>query len=216
MRRMRLAATVAAGLTLTVGAVTPVAAGTAESPATTAGQATVTLAGAGIGSGASAGGGAGSDASAGLGAGPGATATVRLITGDRVTVVTGADGRRTASVEPGEGRRGVLFRTIEEEGRLTVLPSDAAELVTAGRLDRGLFDVTSLVDQRYDEAHTDVLPLIVEDADGVPDAILRRLTALADDEAPRRRLETIDAEAVRVPAEDLGAFWKRLVPAPGA
>ncbi|MFB8773154.1 S8 family serine peptidase [Streptomyces broussonetiae] len=216
MRRMRLAATVAAGLTLTVGAVTPVAAGTAESPATTAGQATVTLADGGAGSAATAGGDTRSDAPAGVGAGPDATATVRLITGDRVTVVTGADGRRTASVEPGEGRRGVLFRTIEEEGRLTVLPSDAAELVTAGRLDRGLFDVTSLVDQRYDEAHTDVLPLIVEDADGVPDAILRRLTALADDEAPRRRLETIDAEAVRVPAEDLGAFWKRLVPAPGA
>ncbi|MFE6287332.1 S8 family serine peptidase [Streptomyces sp. NPDC057877] len=200
MRRIRLAATVAAGLTLTVGAVTPVSAGTADGPRVARGETTVTAAG---------------EASGTAVAGAGASATVRLVTGDRVTVVTGADGRRAASVVPGERRTDVLFRTIEEEGRLTVLPSDAAELVAAGRLDRGLFDVTSLLDQHYDEAHTDSLPLILGDTAGVADSALRRLTALTADDAPRRRLETLDAEAVRIPAEDLGVFWKRLVPATG-
>ncbi|MDT0394842.1 MULTISPECIES: S8 family serine peptidase [Streptomyces] len=186
MRRMRIAAAVAAGLALSAGAMPPVAA----DPGGTPGPAT-------------------SPAPAPAGA------TVRLITGDRVTVHTGADGRRTASVVPGEGRRHILFRTIEEDGRLTVLPSDAAGLVTAGRLDRGLFDVTGLLEQRYDEAHTDALPLIVGDGPSVADATLRRLTALAADGTPARRLETIDADAVRVPAKDLGAFWKRLAPAAG-
>ncbi|MGW4107147.1 peptidase S8, partial [Streptomyces sp. NPDC004976] len=188
MRRMRIAAAVVAGLTLSTGAVTPVSADPGDSPAPAATTSRVTVT-------AEAGG-----------------ATVRLITGDRVTVRTGGDGRHTVTVVPGEGRRHLLFRTIEEDGRLTVLPSDAAELVTAGRLDRGLFDVTALIAQRYDEAHTDTLPLIVGDGAGVADSTLRRLTALAAEGTPTRRLETIDADAVRVPAKDLGAFWKRLAP----
>ncbi|MGW9398849.1 S8 family serine peptidase [Streptomyces sp. NPDC055642] len=191
MRRMRIAAAVVAGLTLSTGAVTPVSADPGDSPAPAATTSRVTVT-------AEAGG-----------------ATVRLITGDRVTVRTGGDGRHTVTVVPGEGRRHLLFRTIEEDGRLTVLPSDAAELVTAGRLDRGLFDVTALIAQRYDEAHTDTLPLIVGDGAGVADSTLRRLTALAAEGTPTRRLETIDADAVRVPAKDLGAFWKRLAPGGG-
>lgn len=88
----------------------------------------------------------------GTGAAPaaGGGATVRLITGDRVTARTDVTGHRTASVTPGEGRRHLLFRTVEEDGHLTALPSDAAGLVTAGRLDRGLFDVTALIAQGHD------------------------------------------------------------------
>ncbi|WP_240810722.1 S8 family serine peptidase [Streptomyces tendae] len=190
---MRIAAAVAAGLTLSAGAVTPVAADPGGGPAAATDRTAATR------------GTAATAADTG--------ATVRLITGDRVTVRTDANGRHTASVVPGEGRRHILFRTIEEDGQLTVLPSDAAGLVTAGRLDRGLFDVTSLIAQRYDEAHSDTLPLIVGDGAGVPDSSLRRLTGLAAEGTPVRRLETIDADAVRVPAEDLGAFWKRLAPA---
>ncbi|MGW3555035.1 S8 family serine peptidase [Streptomyces griseoincarnatus] len=184
-RRIRVAAAVAAGLTLSAGAVTPVAAGPGGPTAPARAAAPAAEGG----------------------------ATVRLITGDRVTVRTDVNGRRTASVTPGEGRRHLLFRTVEEDGHLTVLPSDAAGLVTAGRLDRVLFDVTALIAQGYDEAHTDALPLIVADGAGVPDTSLRRLTALAEEGSRVRRLETIDADAVRVPADDLGTFWKRLAPA---
>ncbi|MET9168644.1 S8 family serine peptidase, partial [Streptomyces cellulosae] len=182
---MRIAAAVAAGATLSAGAVTPVAAGTAGPTAPARAAAPAADSG----------------------------ATVRLITGDLVTVRTDVNGRRTASVTPGEGRRHLLFRTVEEDGHLTVLPSDAEGLVTAGRLDRGLFDVTALIAQGYDEAHTDTLPLIVADGAGVPDTSLRRLTGLAAEGTEVRRLETIDADAVRVPAGDLSTFWKRLAPA---
>lgn len=83
---------------------------------------------------------------------------MRLITGDRVTVTTDGDGKRIAAVEPGSGRRGILFRTVEQDGDLTVLPSDAQDLVSAGRLDRQLFNVSALIKQKYDAAHTDTLP----------------------------------------------------------
>ncbi|WP_406380299.1 S8 family peptidase [Streptomyces sp. NBC_00197] len=138
------------------------------------------------------------------------TATVRLLTGDSVTVGASADGKQVASVEPGPGRKRILFRTFEHDGHLTVLPSDAGDLVASGRLDRGLFDVTALVAQHYDTAHTRALPLIVSRPAGVEAAAVSRLTAFAADKSPVRRLKSIGAQSVRVADGDLGAFWKEI------
>lgn len=74
MRRIRLAAAVVTGLALAAGAAPPVAADSRGGPPTTGRSAA---------------------------GGPGQSATVRLITGDRVTVTTDASGRHTASVTPG-------------------------------------------------------------------------------------------------------------------
>ncbi|MFD4745512.1 hypothetical protein ACFWOS_08635 [Streptomyces rubiginosohelvolus] len=115
---------------------------------------------------------------------------------------------------PGPGRKGLLFRTLEQDGHVTVLPSDADALVAAGRLDRGLFDVTALLAQRYDTAHTDALPPIVEESDGMTGSSLDELTGLAEN-ASVRRLDSIDAHALRVGDADLGRFWKALVSAGG-
>ncbi|PPA38305.1 hypothetical protein BF14_000200 [Streptomyces griseus] len=139
---------------------------------------------------------------------------MRLITGYRVTLTRGPDGRQAASVTPGPGRKGRFFRTLEQDGRVTVLPSDADQLVAAGRLDRGLFDVTAFLAQQYDAAHTDALPLIVEETDGMTASSLNELTGLADN-ASVRRLDSIDAHALRVGDADLGRFWKALVSADG-
>ncbi|MET8032266.1 S8 family peptidase [Streptomyces sp. NPDC005345] len=138
------------------------------------------------------------------------TATVRLLTGDSVTVGASADGKQVASVEPGPGRKRILFRTFEHDGHLTVLPSDAGDLVASGRLDRGLFDVTALVAQHYDTAHARALPLIVSRPAGVEAAAVSRLTAFAADKSPVRRLKSIGAQSVRVADGDLGAFWKEI------
>ncbi|WP_180289379.1 MULTISPECIES: hypothetical protein [Streptomyces] len=150
MRRIRLVAAVSTGLALVAGAAASVSAG-ASGPREGA---------------------VASTSANGM-------ATVRRITGDSVTVTRASDGRQIASVTPGAGRRGVLFRTQELDGHLTVLASHAGTLVASGRLDRQLFDVTALVAQKYDEAHTDALPLIVGRADGVAAAAINDLTALA-------------------------------------
>jgi subtilisin family serine protease len=196
MRRIRLAAVISAGLALTAGGV-PSAAGAAGVPGTAGTTTTATAA-----------------TAASAGTSPGAGATVRLITGDRVTVTTDTDGKRIAAVEPGSGRSGVLFRTVEQDGDLTVMPSDAQELVSAGRLDRQLFNVSALIKQKYDAAHTDTLPLIIGRPDGVPASAVRRLTTLTEGDAPARGLDSIDAQAVRISDDDLGRFWKQLAPAP--
>ncbi|MFB7496679.1 S8 family serine peptidase [Streptomyces sp. NPDC056161] len=157
---------------------------------------------------------------------PGAhSATVRLVTGDRVTVTPAADGRTTASVEPGPGRERIVFRTYQEDGGdLTVLPSDAADLIAAGTLDRRLFDVTTLIAQGYDEAATSALPLIVSaeprsgtarttaTSEKAAAAVADRVAAFNVASAPERTLDSIDARSLRVADDDLGAFWKTLTP----
>ncbi|WP_431955030.1 S8 family serine peptidase [Actinacidiphila sp. bgisy167] len=146
------------------------------------------------------------------------TAAVRLITGDLVTVSDAPNGRKTASVQRAPGRENVFFQISESGGALTVLPSDAAMLVRTERLDASLFDVTALIAQGYDEAHTDALPLIVSAPAGSAREAARTTEALAEfheGSAEPRQLTSIDAQALRVDREDLAAFWKQLVPAAG-
>ncbi|RKR86888.1 hypothetical protein BDK92_1157 [Micromonospora pisi] len=81
---------------------------------------------------------------------------VTLITGDRVTVF--ADGGR-AAIDRGLGREGLRFTTERVDGRLVVVPEDARGLIVAGRLDRRLFDVTTLIVAGYDDAHRADLPV---------------------------------------------------------
>ncbi|WP_331737602.1 S8 family serine peptidase [Streptomyces sp. NBC_00019] len=139
-------------------------------------------------------------------------ATVRLITGDNVTVAKGPDGRQTASVRPGPGRDGIVFHTFEQDGHLTVLPSDASPLVSQGRLDRALFDVTSLLAQGYDDAHTDALPLMVGTSGTAASRTADRLTALAEQGSPTRELPSIRARSLHVAQDDLSRFWHQLAP----
>ncbi|HEX6343723.1 S8 family serine peptidase, partial [Umezawaea sp.] len=92
-----------------------------------------------------------------------ATGSVTLITGDRV-LLDGAGGR---SIVPAAGRDDIAFSTYSERGHLFVVPDDARRAVATGRVDRRLFDVTELVESRYDDAHRDSVPLILTSDDGV-------------------------------------------------
>ncbi|MGW4674806.1 S8 family peptidase [Streptomyces sp. NPDC004324] len=194
MAWMRLSAAVSTVLVATVGGVSPVSAGTSADGTSRITPADRTV-----------------------------TATVRLLTGDRVTVTTLPGGRHTASVRPGPGREDIAFRTLEGDDKaLTVVPSDAQALVNAGTLDRRLFDVTALVAQGYDESHASALPLIVSSgpsADGAGSTARAtraaagtadRLAALATSASPVRDLASIGARSLSVADDDLAAFWKTL------
>jgi subtilisin family serine protease len=66
------------------------------------------------------------------------------------------------TVRPGRGRSNVIFSTFTDSlGHIEVLPHDVQPLI--GRvLDPALFDVTTLIMNRDDDAHRAVLPLIVQ------------------------------------------------------
>jgi subtilisin family serine protease len=125
---------------------------------------------------------------------PGADSrSVTLITGDVVELAEAAPGRYAASVRPAPGRERITFHTLEVDGGLRVLPSDAVPAVSAGTLDADLFDVQELIADGYVGA----LPLIVQ---GGGD-----FRAAARDV---RELPSIGATALRVGSDDLAAFWR--------
>ena len=86
--------------------------------------------------------------------GPPTGPIVTLLTGDRVGLV----GSRPR-ITPGPGRERMSFRSYTDNGHVFVVPADAAGPLAAGRLDRRLFDVTTLARSRY-AGRSDV-PLIV-------------------------------------------------------
>lgn len=120
--------------------------------------------------------------------------TITLLTGDRVTVTTTANGHRSATVHPAQGRAGIAFIQRTEGDRTFVIPSDVAPMV-GERLDESLFDVAGLAAAGVDR---DTVPVIVQQPDGVTawSAADWRVAGLT----PERRLESVGAVA-----DDLGA-----------
>ncbi|KOV79028.1 S8 family serine peptidase [Nocardia sp. NRRL S-836] len=81
---------------------------------------------------------------------------VTLVTGDKVLL---GQGQRVVAIRPGEGRQGMSFRTHRgADGHTLVVPKDAIGPLAADRLDRRLFDVTTLLEFGY----RDRMPLIVD------------------------------------------------------
>lgn len=127
------------------------------------------------------------------------TTTVTLITGDRVVVRDGT----ARSVLAGDGRDGMTFSTFTREGHSYVVPADARRLLTTGRLDRRLFDVTQLVEFGYDDASRDTMPLIVSHPAG-------RATPRIAGTTATRELDSIDAVAIAAAKSEATATWDAL------
>lgn len=141
---------------------------------------------------------------------PAATsATVTLVTGDRVTVTTLADGRSVATVKRPKGLTGGV-RTVGVGRSLYVYPDEAEPYLAAGVLDRRLFDVTGLIADGYDDAHAATLPLIVQYGTGTP--VAARTAAAADLGGLRtdRPLASIHGAAGGVGRTASTGTWKAL------
>ncbi|WP_306214395.1 S8 family serine peptidase [Actinoplanes sp. RD1] len=93
-------------------------------------------------------------------AGAAPPATVTLITGDKVTTAAGG-----VEVRDREGRL-TGYLTHAEHGDTYVYPHDALPHLASGLLDKDLFNVTDLVADGYDDAHSTGIPLIVTYAGG--------------------------------------------------
>ncbi|MGW1882430.1 S8 family peptidase [Streptomyces sp. NPDC001970] len=133
---------------------------------------------------------------------------VTLITGDRVTVEKDPTGRESVSVEPAEGREHIKFLKRQDRGEWTVIPVDALPLLTADRLDKALFNVSALVEEKYADRAS--LPLIVEYA-GAAASVERRLTT-----AGAEKVRTISGTPFATLSEhrdDAAEFWKSIAPA---
>ena len=88
------------------------------------------------------------------------TARVTLITGDQVTVTSQAGKTVSVDVIPYNRPAGDI-RTFTVGTDVYVMPKEAELLVGSGQVDRRLFNVTQLIAQGYDDAHSESIPMIV-------------------------------------------------------
>ncbi|GAA0962937.1 S8 family serine peptidase [Kribbella koreensis] len=130
--------------------------------------------------------------------------TVTLITGDKVTAAVTADGHTTATVQNAAGRPAGAH--IMTSGKDTyVYPDAALPYLASGVLDEHLFNVTELLADGYDDAHSKQLPLIVT----YTDAAARKQAVPS---GARRTLELSSIQGAALTADRSPAFWTSLTP----
>ncbi|WP_392838814.1 S8 family serine peptidase [Streptomyces sp. LN500] len=143
------------------------------------------------------------------GAPPDALRTVTLITGDTVTVT--ADGTETRQVKGPEGE-GIDFEINKVGEETYVYPDSTLPYVSAGLLDKSLFNVTRLLADGYDDAHTNHLPLLVS----YTDSSAARAQALPAGVTKVRTLSSIRGAALTEKRDQAGNFWSGLTGRNGA
>ncbi|WP_258566168.1 S8 family serine peptidase [Streptomyces parvulus] len=145
-----------------------------------------------------------------------------LITGDKVTVTQGRNGSVLSvdAITRAPGATGSI-RTTVEDGDTYVYPDEAVALIATGRLDKQLFDVTQLIAQGYDDAHSDALPLIITHTrtsavrgDTTEGSTAKPFGADAALDLPgaetTRSLPSVRGRAVRAHRPKSAAFWAAL------
>ncbi|MFI5709206.1 S8 family serine peptidase [Kribbella sp. NPDC051620] len=131
-----------------------------------------------------------------------------LITGDKVTVVRGP-GRAVSvqDVQRAPGATGPV-RVVVEAGDTFVYPGEAMPFVATGRLDKQLFNLSELLDQGYDDAHSTDLPLIVTSSDAATRS--RSARTPLPGATVTRELPSVAGSAVRTQRSLAAAFWSAL------
>ncbi|MCP3818999.1 S8 family serine peptidase [Streptomyces sp. A3M-1-3] len=131
---------------------------------------------------------------------------ITLITGDRVVI--DAKGR-PIGLERAKGREHIPVKVQRTGGHTSVVPFDAQRLISSGKLDARLFDITELSKPENRKAQRGSLKLIV----GYQGAAAPAAKAEVHDAGAtlvRRTLKSLNAEALSTPHRDAGAVWEAL------
>ncbi|MFF2329211.1 MULTISPECIES: S8 family serine peptidase [unclassified Streptomyces] len=144
------------------------------------------------------------------GAGTVRETTITLVTGDQVTVTTAGDTIRSVSPQTGPGRSGITFFTSSDgPDDISVIPSDAMDLLGEGRLDPRLFRVGTLLEFGYDDKQRSDLPLIAQYGRGASRAGRVRAEVGAEGRV-RRELPRLGLTALEPRKADAARLWKEL------
>lgn len=131
---------------------------------------------------------------------------ITLITGDGVFVDT--RGRVTGYDRP-EERRSIPIRTSTHQGHTYVIPLDAQRLISAGRLDRRLFDITELSTPQARSGYAKGVKAIVAYRGSAAKSARTQVRSAAAG-AERGTLTTLGADAVTVAPGNGAELWRAL------
>jgi subtilisin family serine protease len=138
---------------------------------------------------------------------------ITLITGDRALVSTDAAGHASATLLPGPLADPDGYVTRSFRGDLYVVPARAMALISQGRLDEELFNVSALARQGYDDATTGRLPLLAT-YDGQVEQT-GQAPAAPDGTTITATLPTADAVALSADKQQLADVWRDFTDADG-
>ncbi|WP_408907025.1 S8 family peptidase [Streptomyces atratus] len=133
-----------------------------------------------------------------------------LITGDRVSV--DAKGR-VVGFRPAKGRENIPVQRQIHDGHTLLVPADAHRLISSGKLDRRLFDVTELNRAENRRAQKAGLKLIVAYR-GAQAAAAKAEVRDAGSTRVGRTLKSLNAESVTTPEHDAQDVWHALTSKP--
>ncbi|MGW7682815.1 S8 family serine peptidase [Kribbella sp. NPDC054772] len=134
---------------------------------------------------------------------------VTLVTGDVATLTTSA-GKPAVAVTPHAGSAG-NFRSYAVGKDVYVIPAEAEPMIASGKLDQQLFNVTGLVAQGYDDAHSGSIPLIVRYSGRSASARGVAPTAPVGTKV-KRGLPSISGAALTADKKTTASFWDSVVP----
>ncbi|MCX5109851.1 S8 family serine peptidase [Streptomyces sp. NBC_00378] len=137
---------------------------------------------------------------------PPAQNRLTLITGDVVTV--DAKGR-VMGFRAAEGREHIPVQRQIVDGHTLLVPADAHRLISSGKLDRRLFDVTELSRAENRRAQKSGLKLIVSYR-GAKAADAKAEVRAAGSTRVDRTLKTLNAQSVITPQRDAQDIWQAL------
>ncbi|MFB4421031.1 S8 family serine peptidase [Streptomyces sp. QL37] len=127
---------------------------------------------------------------------------ITLVTGDVVHYSDGAGNQDTVTVDRPDGAKGGVH--VQQAGEdIFVIPDEASALIAADRLDRRLFNISTLVEMGYDDARSGGIPLIAT----YPASTARSLPAAPRGSETVRRLESVNGVALKTDKDDARAFW---------
>lgn len=133
-------------------------------------------------------------------AGPGVHLWIPLITGDRIAVNAKGD---IVAARPAKGREDIPIRVETRDGHTYAVPDDARTLVQSGRVDRRLFDITTLSTPAYAQRR-DLRLIVMYDAARPSARSALRSTAGAE---VRRTLPSVNADAIAAPVNGTAELW---------
>ncbi|MFF2957340.1 S8 family serine peptidase [Streptomyces sp. NPDC057963] len=133
-----------------------------------------------------------------------------LITGDRVSM--DAKGR-VVHFQPARGREHIPVQRQIRDGHTLLVPADAHRLISSGKLDRRLFDVTELNRAENRRAQKAGLKLIVAYR-GSRAAAAKAEVRDAGATRVDRTLKSLNAESVTTPERDAQDIWQALTSKP--
>ncbi|MFD4231794.1 S8 family serine peptidase [Streptomyces sp. NPDC058545] len=140
------------------------------------------------------------------------TSTLTLVTGDKVALTTGPDGKQSVNILSGGGTSKTFQTASGQNGDLYVYPEDAMAALASSTVDAELFNISRMIRDGYGDAKTDEVPAIVDFQGKPAAAALKEKTEDLPGSDSGGVMPRLGLSAVRVHKHSAKGFWQAVKP----